>query len=92
MPILMHQMRISTNQVSSVEEPQKLILCLEIEQNPSKDGTMDEGDTVPTERNLTESEPRADLERTQSLPRANARSEPRYLLADPASGCGLAIA
>jgi hypothetical protein len=62
--------------------------------------------TLPTERNLTkseparfaladpertQSEPRVDPERTQSEPRANAWSEPRYLLADPASGRGFAI-
>jgi hypothetical protein len=51
--MLMHQMRISTNQVSSVvlkpkkleirkivktvKEPKKQILCHEIEPNPSKD-------------------------------------------------------
>ena len=55
----MHQMRISTNQVSSVvlrpkklkseklqivKEPKKQILCHEIEPNPSKDRAMHEGD------------------------------------------------
>jgi hypothetical protein len=56
----MHQMRISTNQVSSVvlrpkkleiqkivktiKEPKKQILCDEIEPNPSKDRAMHEGD------------------------------------------------
>jgi hypothetical protein len=58
-PILMRQMRILTNQVSSVVlRPKKLeirnivktvsrkkhILCHEIEENPSKDSAMHEGD------------------------------------------------
>jgi DNA-binding transcriptional regulator GbsR (MarR family) len=62
-PILMHQMHISTNQVSSVvlrpkkleirkivktvKEPRKTkykVLCHEIEENPSKDRAMHEGD------------------------------------------------
>jgi hypothetical protein len=59
-PILMHQMHISTNEVSSVvlipkkleirkivksvKEPKKKILCHEIEPNPSKDRAMHAGD------------------------------------------------
>jgi hypothetical protein len=59
-PILMHQIRISTYQVSSVvsrlkkleirkivktvKEPKKQMLHHEIEPNPSKDRAMHEGD------------------------------------------------
>ena len=58
----MHQMRISTNEVSSVvlgpkksevekncekcKEPKKTILCHEIEPNPSKERAMHEGDIL----------------------------------------------
>jgi hypothetical protein len=44
-PILMHRMCISTDQVSSVVlGPKKQIFCHDIKPNPSKDKAMHEGD------------------------------------------------